>query len=858
MNNQHNLGKVPYSFSLLRDEAVSVDSLEGKSHEQVANQIYDIICQNEQGLTIGIEGPWGTGKTTVINILESKLDARTLFVNFDAWAHEGDPLRIIFLENLLNRLRTKHNIHLKKLSNKILKSKRKIKTINNQRPSLFSAFLAFSVLLTPFGSVLLSNIDFKLITVDYTGNINYLAILGTILMTAPALCVVTFSIINFFKRNKSKYAFLQGNTTQTHTQKVTSNNERSSIDFEKYFSEIMSQAFDTENNFRNAIIVVDNLDRLDPESATSLWATLQTFFQHDKNICTEEIKKTWFILPYDKDATKKLLSNNLGSDRSESFLEKTIQLSIDVPKPIYSSWTQYLNEIAREALTGTKWNQKAIQEVCSAFQRYHSNSPTSPTPRYMRRYINQVGANALRWGSIVSLESIALFSMAKLKDSTKDILTDLLTAKLPEDYTPLTPKTLVLQELAGMLYGVKPEIGFQHLLKESVRKAVYAGNKQEVTNLMECHHSYFLAACLGEIKGAIPMETHTPDYKIRLTSGLTPILLRFQSQLTNEINALTDVWKKSLPDWKFEDQDCVQALTDIETINPNWCTSEDLNRLALTEGIKRLVENLKTSIDHTTPFKHLHALKTYILTKQESIDTLLLNDLDKELIRKWNELHIKTKYALEHCIPKDNIIKNEIDNLNPLQPDEKSFNEAASLMKLFPRSPEWNTLQEKLCNWLSSNNQSVLNDQVYKLTTYYLISFQNEFSLKLEKLIKGGTFNRNFNPINFRKNPHLAISIALLFKDQVGSECITTTLDFWTTKQDRFELDLVFGIIKELNIVYLLWNVAEDEKNITAIQIIRDNFNDIDIIKNGKSAIAAYDFPWLKIEEKAALQERTS
>lgn len=66
------------------------------SHIPIADSIYDVILNEEGGRTIGLKGKWGSGKSTVINLLIKKINQNNHLkcVVYDAWAHEGDPLRL--------------------------------------------------------------------------------------------------------------------------------------------------------------------------------------------------------------------------------------------------------------------------------------------------------------------------------------------------------------------------------------------------------------------------------------------------------------------------------------------------------------------------------------------------------------------------------------------------------------------------------------------------------------------------------------------------------------------------------------------------------------------------------------------
>jgi len=82
---------------LLDDLPSDTDSF--GSHEPVAFAIGEMVAREDGGKAIALEGSWGSGKSTIISVLSERLKGQ-VFV-FDAWAHEGDPLRRVFLERLI-------------------------------------------------------------------------------------------------------------------------------------------------------------------------------------------------------------------------------------------------------------------------------------------------------------------------------------------------------------------------------------------------------------------------------------------------------------------------------------------------------------------------------------------------------------------------------------------------------------------------------------------------------------------------------------------------------------------------------------------------------------------------------------
>lgn len=88
-------------FTIQPDTVSDMDGSDDQVHLKIANQIVDIIkTTNTQGYSIGLEGQWGSGKSTVLNLINKSLENEesTFLFYIDAWVHEGDFLRRVFLE----------------------------------------------------------------------------------------------------------------------------------------------------------------------------------------------------------------------------------------------------------------------------------------------------------------------------------------------------------------------------------------------------------------------------------------------------------------------------------------------------------------------------------------------------------------------------------------------------------------------------------------------------------------------------------------------------------------------------------------------------------------------------------------
>ena len=78
---------------LLTDQVAQQDAFR---HKVIAQAIAEMILyKDEESCAITLEGSWGSGKPTVVKILEEELcaqegkDCETGVFIFDAWAHQG-------------------------------------------------------------------------------------------------------------------------------------------------------------------------------------------------------------------------------------------------------------------------------------------------------------------------------------------------------------------------------------------------------------------------------------------------------------------------------------------------------------------------------------------------------------------------------------------------------------------------------------------------------------------------------------------------------------------------------------------------------------------------------------------------
>lgn len=128
-------------------------------HDRIAKAIHKLIKKEDGGRAIALIGTWGCGKSTVINLLRKEASQDLAVFVFDAWAHEGDPLRRTFLEKFIKHFFDKGWVSNKeKWTKRLLElAKRFEKTETIATPILTrkGAFYASMLFLTAIGLAML-------------------------------------------------------------------------------------------------------------------------------------------------------------------------------------------------------------------------------------------------------------------------------------------------------------------------------------------------------------------------------------------------------------------------------------------------------------------------------------------------------------------------------------------------------------------------------------------------------------------------------------------------------------------------------------------------------------------------------
>jgi hypothetical protein len=529
------------------DQPADTDEFAGQAHARVAKSLVSIIARGEGGRAIGLEGTWGSGKSTVIDFAlaqfkdlnADRTPKHRVFV-FDAWAHQGDPLRRVFLEEFIAGLASNGAIEQKKWDAKLesLRSIRK-KTTETRAENL--SWVARITLLTlplyPLAYGLLLEASKKDSQLVALLSKNWLIGIACLLIAAPYIAAFfTWISRHNDKSMKGRSVIWAFNKQTDHvtTEQLIREDEATTIEFNKVFDELIEDASERGNRI---VIVLDNLDRLANDQIRDIWATMRNFFAATPGSKRREtLKNVWLVVPIDRQHIEAVFADgNVTSTEhtTRGFVEKTFEVVLRVPPLLLSSWGDFFTKKLLEAF-GEKVTAEDRYRIFRLFELYQTSHPTIITPRAVKAFINKLVGQARLSGDSIPIEYQSLYvlyrdsiaqDVQKLQDST--ILDASVQASIVEsEWT---------KYLAAAHFNVLPDLALEILLAPEIEGALLEHRSDRLTELSKT--SGFISILHGVVasKGR-SWATENPSALFDVAATLDRVDL-------GQIPALSHIWR---------------------------------------------------------------------------------------------------------------------------------------------------------------------------------------------------------------------------------------------------------------------------------------------------------------------------
>lgn len=281
---------------IIQDEPSDKDLFNGGGHERTAHSLSKAIVRFGSGdSAIGLEGSWGSGKSSVVEMAARKLAEKNgrgkktyNFFTFDIWKSQGSGFRRSFLEHFLNWAQLtfpKKRRELAVIEAQIQGKTREIQT--NNQPILdwygivVLVFLPFLPLYYFWAKTVFDNAAKAGSTRDF--------LVSTPFLLLVAFVVATLALAGWkfrsgrakepkaeFKAVISRLLLISSRQHQDHkvVQKVREI-DPNDYEFHSTLREILGVV---QSEDERVVVVLDNIDRLPRKEIKDYWALVRSIF----------------------------------------------------------------------------------------------------------------------------------------------------------------------------------------------------------------------------------------------------------------------------------------------------------------------------------------------------------------------------------------------------------------------------------------------------------------------------------------------------------------------------------------------------------------------------------------------------
>lgn len=496
--------------NILIDEPATADSFNGQGHDRTAAALASAISEfDDQDRAIGLDGPWGSGKSSVVEIARGKLKQQAQgnsidyrFFTYDIWKSQGAAFRRSFLEHFLDWARTEFPRKKSRLEEVEKKVKGKTRRIDTNNRNILDWYGILVIAFLPF--LPLYYFWSKSVFDGYAKVDSESSFLGS----APFVMLILFLIgtlvwagVRFLKSRglDDKLSFKEAisqtlliSSKQYEDQIVTQHireTDPNDFEFQKVCREVLSII---QTPKRRVVIILDNIDRLPREEIMDHWAMARAVFTSG-GAPLERARNgvVTVILPYDRHLIEAALDRKktgpetakaeeanhtnemaISSLSSRELFSKTFDEVLFVAPPVMSNSREFFLEKVAQALPELKGDE-GLFRVYSVFNKMLQGSGGTATPRQIIGYINELSSLYVLHDGMFSLPTIAVY--IAYRDHLEHTPSSLSDPDLIDERIRAAANDKDLDKnLTALLFNVSPDLSFQLLLDSRISAALVA------------------------------------------------------------------------------------------------------------------------------------------------------------------------------------------------------------------------------------------------------------------------------------------------------------------------------------------------------------------------------------------------
>lgn len=272
----------------------------------VAERLAKVIVDeaSESGFVIGLEGAWGSGKSSLLNLVVANLRSKTeskrpIIVEFQPWVvGERDGLLTALFGELAAAIEASNGAPLKDVVEIGSSAAEKVR--------------AFGARLSGIG---------RLVSLADDASLGTIPMLGTVGKIVKSIADTSAGL-----ESKRSLADAKGDLSET-LRKLS----------------------------RRILVVIDDLDRLEPKEAVELLRLVRA---------VADFPNVVYLLCYDHSALARSIEREIGVDSGAAYLEKIVQVAAGVPRPeafVLRRW--FAEELAKFASPGADGAARLVATI---------------------------------------------------------------------------------------------------------------------------------------------------------------------------------------------------------------------------------------------------------------------------------------------------------------------------------------------------------------------------------------------------------------------------------------------------------------------------------------------------------------
>lgn len=398
------------------------DVFPGGSHDKVASAIHGHLLSDGHSKVVGLDGEFGSGKSSILYMLKSKLTAADS--DFRVWVFDCEQnyqgsTKSNFIELFTDEV-LKEVPHVSKAA-EALKASRdralgRLFEYNKRTTSRVSAW-ALALVASLFFAATSFRELFALSRSSHaaiTGTSPEAAALTNTLQD-PFWWLIAVHLVSFFSpvlilaaakfchrkvqvgaQKWSLLSLFKGSSDDHIEEKIEVGKEVTPLDLKKTLLEQLKVVED-----KRFVIILDNLDRLPKESLRSVWSDLEIFIE-----AATKASNLTVIVPFCSSKVAEYLKAD-GDRRYDArdFIAKKFPVVFRSPPVITSGWKDGFRQLWSHTFPDVRGS--VIEQSAQLLQRHSPMANNLVTPRLQKKFINDIATTALVVGEEISLLAIA-------------------------------------------------------------------------------------------------------------------------------------------------------------------------------------------------------------------------------------------------------------------------------------------------------------------------------------------------------------------------------------------------------------------------------------------------------------------